>query len=291
MSIAGLTVIKLFLLLAIIVLALKTITIISEIRNGNKFILKGILQSGEKKEFLKEKITLLEKLLSFKKYLIYLEMELQDARLKRTVKNFIIERCISGFLLGLLTFMIYTLSGNTIFLYLIIPVAIIGYKVPKRALKKNKQNYINTMKTQIPEYLHHFAVLLEDLTPFDATKKSVEYAGSLLQPYVNRLVDQISMYPASFAPYYEFAESVGLREAKEFVVALEQMMKVDSKAASKIINDQIQIMNELQEEAYDDLIESRPLKVEPYINAMLFPFIGLIMTILYVLIESTLTQI
>ncbi len=291
MSIIALSGLKVFLLLSIIFLAFKTLTIVTEVQNGNKFILKGVLQTSEKKEFLREKLTLLEKLLSFRKYMIYLEMELQNARLQKTAKRFVIERTISAVLLALLVFMLYSFSGNSIFLYLVIPMAIIGYKIPKRALKKTKQNYINRMKTELPEYLHHFAVLLDDYMPFDATKKSVKYAGPLLQPYVNRLVDQISMYPASHRPYYEFAESIGLREAKEFVVALEQLMKVDSKAASKIINDQIQIMNQLQEEAFNDLIEARPDKVEPYINAMLFPFVALILTIIFVLGSSTFSQL
>ena len=163
--------------------------------------------------------------------------------------------------------------------------------MPKRTIKKNKLYYEQQMKIELPEYLSAFAVLLQSYTPYEATKKSKEYAGPLLKPYVEHLITQIELYPASHTPYEEFANTIDLREAKEFVVALNQLMKVDANNANRIISDQIKIMDELQEEAYNEQIEARPDEVQMYITPMLFPLVAIILTFLFVLIGDAFSQI
>ncbi|MEK5105047.1 hypothetical protein MKX83_24200 [Cytobacillus sp. FSL M8-0252] len=163
--------------------------------------------------------------------------------------------------------------------------------IPKKTLKKNRAYYEQQMKIELPIYLDAFGVLLQNHTPYQATKLSIDYAGPLIKPYVERLITQIDLYPASSFPYDDFARSIDMREAKEFIIALNQITRVDSTNAEQIINDQIQIMNELQEEAYNEQIESRPDEVEKFVMPMIFPLIAIIMTFLFILIADSFSSL
>lgn len=276
------------LLLSIVILAFRTIEVTLDARTSNKFILKGIIQDGTEDNSI-NRVGFFERLLSLEKYKAHLAEELKDARMSITVNRFIMQRVLSAAAILILLTVLYFITKVDIYLYLSLPLAIGAYMLPKRSIGKNKKYYVYKMKMELPEYLSAFAILLQSFTPFEATKKSVDYAGPLLKPYVEHLITQIGLYPASQRPYEEFAEAVDLREAKEFVVALEQIMKVDAQAAHKIIQDQIEIMGELQEEAYNEQIETRPEEVENFINPMLFPFIGIIFTFLFVLIVDSMS--
>lgn len=274
------------LLIVIVFLGIKTVEMIFESRKNNKFVLKSFL-AGPKTKEVAEESTLFERLVSFDKYKAHLQKILNDAHMNLSATNFIIQRIIFSASISLLVIVMYLVLKQQIFVYLVIPLAIIGYMIPKRRIKKSEQQYTNQMKTELPDYLYHFSVLLEDYTPYDATRRSIEYAGRLLKPFVERLVAQIALYPSSHQPYYEFADSVGIREAKEFVAALEQIMKVDAKSSARIIKDQIEIMNELQEEAYNEQIELRPEQTEPYIFVMMYPFFAVFVAIMVVLIMNS----
>jgi len=280
------------LLLSIVFLAFKTITLALEARTSKKFILKGMLQNEQQARKEVDQTNFFDRITSFGKYKNHLEHQLKEAKMTISVGKFIFQRIAISGSIFLLMITLYFVSGkNVLFLYLSLPLTILAYMLPKRTLKKSKQYYIFQMKQELPDYLFHFAVLLKSYTSFEATKKSEEYAGPLLKPYVQRLITQIELSPASKEPYHAFAEAIELREAREFVVALEQIMKVDAASADKMIEDQIHIMGELQEEAYNEQIEARPDEVERYINPMLFPFIGIIMTFLFVLIADSLSNI
>lgn len=279
------------LLLSVIALAYRTITIFVDARTSSKFVLKGFLQEEEKNEDIKEQITFLERITSFDKYKAYLESELREARMEVEVSHFILKRVVLAFVFASTGLFLYFISDIKLYLYLSVPLGIIAYMMPKRTIKKNKLYYEQQMKIELPEYLSAFAVLLQSYTPYEATKKSKEYAGPLLKPYVEHLITQIELYPASHTPYEEFANTIDLREAKEFVVALNQLMKVDANNANRIISDQIKIMDELQEEAYNEQIEARPDEVQMYITPMLFPLVAIILTFLFVLIGDAFSQI
>lgn len=283
-------IVQALMLLSIVILSFKVLEMILDFQNGNKFVLKGILQKDLMKEKVGEQITFLERLVSFKKYKSHIESQLREARMNISVKRFIFQRMFMAGSIAILVIILYLVTDQQLYLYLTIPLSILAYKIPKRSIAKNRLYYNNQLKIQLPEYLIHFGVLLDNNTAYEATKKSREYAGPLLKPYVDRLVAQIALYPASHRPYYEFSESVGSREAKEFMAAMEQIMKVDAKKASKIIQDQIRIMNELLEEAYNEQIEKRPEQIEPYIYAMLFPFVGTIINILFILISVSVSE-
>lgn len=281
---------QIFLLVLIFILGIRVIETIFESRGNNKFVLKSFLSNTDLKEQEVES-TFLERLVSIDKYKAHLQRALNDAHMNLSATKFIIQRVIFAASICLFVVVLYFIVKQPFFLYLAVPLSIVGYMIPKNRIGKSKKRYINQMKTELPNYLYHFSVLLEDYTPYEATKKSSEYAGGLLKPFVERLISQIALYPSSHQPYYEFADSVGIREAKEFVSALEQIMKVDSKASARIIKDQIEIMNQLQEESYNEQIELRPEQTEPYINVMLYPFFAVFLTAIVVTIMSSLSDI
>ncbi|MED3677053.1 MULTISPECIES: hypothetical protein [Bacillati] len=283
---------QLLILVSIIILAYKVVTLIIETRTSKKFILKGYLQQEEqKKDITKENISFLERMTSFEKYKRYLELELMEARMETRVNRFIIRRVILTIFVTGFTFIFYFATGSKLFLYLAIPLGILTYSVPKKAIQKNKKHFDQQMRVELPDYLSAFAVLLQSYTPFEATKKSIDYAGNLLKPYVEELITQIELYPASPKPYQDFADALDIREAKEFMAALNQLMNVDAKSADRIIEDQIKTMDELQEEAYNEQIENRPEEVEKFITPMLFPLVAIIMTFLFVMIGDAFSQI
>lgn len=286
MSVTPTQIFQFILLLLIVFLTFSVIQSIREATKKRKFIIKSYLNEEEQANS-----PFFEKMTSLTKYKEHIEYELKEGRSKQTVKQFLLKRVMITLLTFILMLLLYNLSSEIIFIYLSIPLMFFVYKVPMNGLKRRQKKYVIQLKNELPDYLYHFAVLLESHTPYQATQKSVSYAGGLLKPHVNNLITQINLYPASHKPYYDFANSVQLREAKEFMSALEQIMKVDATASSQIIKDQISIMNELQEEAYNEQIEDRPSLVEPYINAMLFPFFVIIVCVLGVLISSSLSGI
>lgn len=279
-------------LLIIVLLAFRTISLILEVRTSNKFKLKGFLQKEERKKFQSTSdITFLERMTSFKKYKTYLEQQLIEAKMDTDVIKLIIKRFILAFLFLMLGIVLFYITHLKLYLYLAIPLGFIAYKLPKRTIKKNRTYYERQMKIELPEYLSAFAMLLQSYAPFEATRKSLDYAGTLLKPHVEHLITQIELYPASSRPYEEFAESVDIREAREFIVALNQIIRVDGNAADNIISDQIKIMDELEEEAYNEQIETVPDEVDKYVTPMLFPLVAIIMTFLFILISDTFSKI
>ncbi|MGG1021167.1 hypothetical protein G3M81_22940 [Bacillus paralicheniformis] len=287
-----LQVVQFLLLLSILGLAYRVILLIFDSRTSKKFVLKGFLQGEEKKQDEnKMNVTFLERVTSFSKYKAYLESELAEAKMNVSVQRFIIRRAILTLIIAGISLSFYFITDIKLYLYLTIPLAFVAYSIPKRTIKKNKRYFENQMKIELPEYLSAFAILLQNHTPFEATKKSIDYAGEILKPYVKELITQIELYPASPKPYQDFANALDMREAKEFIVALNQLMNVDRESADKIISDQIKIMDELQAEAFNEQIEARPDEVEKFITPMLFPLVAIIMTFLFVLIGDAFSQI
>lgn len=281
-----LQIIQITLLVSIGIIAFIVLKNIFENKRSKKFLMKGSIEVKEE-VFSTEQITLLERLLSFEKYKLYLQNQLKDARMNITAVQFIKRRLFLAVSVLVLMLVLFSITHVNLYLYLALPLTVLAYKVPKRSIAKNKNNYIYFMKLELPEYLGAFAEMLNSYIPYEATKKSVDYAGPLLKPYVEDLITQIALYPNSHKPYYDFAEAVGLREAKEFVIALEQIMKVDANDAKSIIKEQIKVLEALQEEAYNEQVKKREEQIQATINPLLFPFVGIIMTILFVLMTNT----
>ncbi|MED5094550.1 hypothetical protein [Bacillus safensis] len=281
------------LLLAIIILAYKAILLLMDARVSKKFVLKSFISKDEDKTTTIEdaNTTVLERLLSIKKYKRHLENELQKAGMNISAERFIFKRILLTVIITALILSLFVITGVKLYLYLSIPIAFLIYRIPKKQIDKNKKYISNQMKIEMPEYLSSFAVLLQSYTPYEATKKSIDYSGDMLRPYVADLITHIELYPSSPKPYMDFAEKVNIREAREFVSALNQLMNVDRSNANQIISDQIKIMDELQEEGFNEQLEDRPEQVEKFISPMLFPLVGIIFTFLFILISNAFSQL
>lgn len=270
-------------LLSIGLLGYRTMALILEGNPIRRARLRHFVQ--DETENKPETMTFLEKISSYKRFKANLEYQLHDAKMDVDAKQFVRKRIVLAMCISSSMLFLYAWTKFSLYLVLSLPLGLLVFMLSFRIIKKWKQAYETKMKMELPEYLSAFAVLLKSYTPYVATRKSLDYAGELLKPYVARLITQMELYPASQKPYETFAEDVP--EAKEFMIALNQMMKVDSQQADNIIREQIQIMDELLLEAYREQIEVRPQQVERYITPMLFPLIAIILTFLCVLISDT----
>lgn len=276
------------LLLIIVLLTLKTVSIVSASRTSKGFVLKKYLQTEQDNTV---STAFLERMFSFSKYKAHTEKLLEEAHMETTFSQFMIKRIVLSIIFALTGIAMSLIIGVTLYMYLAIPLGIMAFMMPKRHLKKAKAAYENQLKLELPEYLSAFAILLQTYSPYEATKASIQYAGPYTKAHVEELVSQLELYPVSPKPYDDFAKRIGLREAKEFMVALQQIMKVSSQDAEQIIKDQTQIMAQMQDEAYNEQIETRPDEVEKYNMLMLLPLIVVIMTFLFVLIADSFSNL
>lgn len=274
-------------LLSIALLGYRTMALILEGNTSRRARLKHFLQDESGNTL--GSMTFLEKIPSYKRLKANLEVQLKEAKMDVDVNPFIIKRLIVALMMSSTLLLLYGWSGFTLYLVLSLPSGLLVFMLSFRIIKKCRQEYENQIKMELPEYLSAFAMLLKSYTPYEATKKSLDYAGELLKPYVARFLMQIELYPASNKPYETFASDVP--EAKEFMIALHQTFKVDSQQADEIIGEQIKVMDELLVEAYNEQIEVRPKQVEQYITPMLFPLIAIILTFLAILIRDTFKNI
>jgi len=273
-------------LLSIGLLAYRTISFIWERHTLRR---ARLTHFGQETSSRPETMTFLEKISSYKRFKANLAYQLKEAKMDVDVNRFMRKRFLLSLLVSSSLLLLYGWSGFTLYLVLAVPLGLLVFMRSFGIIKKCKASYETQMKMELPEYLSVFAVLLKSYPPFEATKKSLDYAGDLMKPYVARLITEMEWLPASQRPYERFAEDIP--EAKEFMIALHQMMKVDSQQADKIMNEQIEVMDALLVEAYHEQIEVRPQQVEKYITPMLFPLIAIILTFLCVLISDTFKNI
>ncbi|MED2217022.1 hypothetical protein P4V91_28880, partial [Bacillus thuringiensis] len=98
-----------------------------------------------------------------------------------------------------------------------------------------------------------------------------------IKPYAEELVAKLELEPGSHEPYIEFAKALNIPSAYQFMVALEQSMKMDEEKSKEIINAQIEVMQKLQSESHDKLVKMRPGLVSKYI---IFAYLGMVILIM-----------
>lgn len=279
-------------LLAIGVLAYKLILLVGEVNARKRFVLKSFLKESEEQRKKRNKsYSFLERMISFENYKNHVENQLEEGRLAQSFNSFMLMRIInSSICVAVLLAAGYFLKVS-LFYYLSIPVSILVFTIPMKQLRKRKLAYYKQLRLELPMYLASFGVLLNDRTPIDAVRASVDYAGGYLRPYVETLVTEIELYPTDERPYHNFYKGVQVREAQEFMIAFQQMMKVTSENGTAIIDHQIEVMNQLQQETYKEELEDRGDVLDRFIMSMMLPFIMVIMGFLVVMLITTFKQI
>lgn len=261
--------------------------LLSEVNARKRFVLKTFLKESEAQKQEAKTYSFAERITSFDNYKSHVEKQLEDGRLNQSFYSFMLMRVINSVVIVLVFVVLAYLLKVNLFYYLAAPVAILMFNIPMKNLKKRKDAYYKQLKLELPMYLSSFGVLLNDRTPIDAVRASVDYAGGYLKPYVETLVTEIELYPTENRPYQNFADGVQVREAQEFMVAFQQMMKVTSENGSAIIDHQIDVMNKLQQETYKEELEDRGDILDRFIMSMMLPFIAVILSFLVVMLIDT----
>ncbi|TXR64558.1 hypothetical protein [Bacillus sp. AR18-7] len=134
-------------------------------------------------------------------------------------------------------------------------------------LKVNKAIKARKLQVQLelPEYMIPLGYMLGKYTTYQATLLSLEYASENLKPHVEELITQMELNPGSYEPYLEFAQKIDEPVAYQFMIALQQAMKLDPIKSKKVIANQINLMRNLRAESYRQLNRMRPSMVSKYI--------------------------
>lgn len=276
-------------LLIIGILAYRVILLISEVKSRKRFVLKSFLKEGQEEQ--PKTYSLLERVTSFEKYRTHVETKLNEAKINQSFSNFMTKRIINTALCVVYMAGMGYFLNLSLFYYLAIPFAVLVFSIPMKQLNKRKVAYYKQLRLELPMYLASFGVLLKDRTPIDAVRSSVDYAGYYLRPYVETLVTEIELYPTDGRPYHNFSKGVQVREAQEFMIAFQQMMKVTSDNGSAIIDHQIEVMNQMQQETFKEELEDRADLLDKFIMSMMLPFIVVIISFLIIMMMSQFSSI
>lgn len=279
-------VVSAFALLVIGIVAFKTIMTLSEIQMRKRYVLKSFLKEGLEEQKKAKDLTFFERVESWEKYRQYVEARLDEAKSTKTFRQFMMKRFIFSTVAIVYGFGFGVALNIPLFTYIAVPLGILMFNVPMKQLEKQRVSYKRQIRVELPDYLSAFSILLYSHTPQNAVKESIHYTDGVLKPYVEQLITDIELYPSDSRPYTNFAQAVDVREAKEFMIALEQMMKVDANKSKEIIDYQIEIMNELQDLTYEEEVENREDVLERYTLTMLLPFIVVTFTFIGVLMYT-----
>lgn len=279
-------VISVVLLVLIGVLAYKTILTLSDIQVRKKYVLKSVLKQEQEERENARDLPFLERFTSWNRYRAYIEYQLEDAKSPQSFNRFMLIRFGLAFMAVIYAYGIGSAFDVPVITYISLPVAVLIFNIPMKRLQKRKENYLNQLRMELPDYFSSLSILLESRSPLTAIKESITYAGEHLHPYVENLITEIELYPADSRPFVNFANRVQIREAKEFMIALEQMMKVDTKNSASILNYQLEIMSELKEGTYNEEIENRENVLDNYIISIILPYIVVILTFVGVLMYT-----
>lgn len=275
-------------LLAIGVLAYRVVNQISDLRSRKRFVLKSFLQEGQEEQ--SQTYPLLERITSFDKYRVHVETKLKEARSPLNFEKFMMKRLIHAALCIVYLFGMGFVFDVSIFYYLALPMAFYVSSIPMKQLTKAQSAFTRQKRLELPTYLSSFIILLKDFTPLDALRKSVDYAGSTLKPFVETLITEVELYPADNRAYRNFSKNVDIKEAEEFIMAFQQMQKISAENSSKILEFQLETMNELQDETYEAELENRMDMLDRNIRSMMIPFVAIIFSLLGILMVDTFGQ-
>lgn len=256
-----------------------TVNILAEVGESRKFILKSYLANNQE---AKSNNTFAIKYIpggwGIQKYLLSVQNLLDKTGANVNVRTFMFKRIAISLASGLGMVVLYLVTGVSIYLFASVAVTVIFYQMPLRSVKTQINSRSLRLQVELPEYLSSFSLLLQTYTPYESTKKSIDYTGPLLKPYVEKLVTDIDLYPSSDKPYFDFADAIDSPEAKSFMIALRQSMRVNAKEANESIQEQMDSVDKLMEEAYEELGKNTVSKFLKYDRMLILPLLIIIGT-------------
>ncbi|WP_051525098.1 hypothetical protein [Exiguobacterium sp. S90] len=210
-----------------------------------------------------------------------LEDKLRYAGMQLDVKKFRQIKILYAVVPTTLSLLCMTLTGALMFKILAC-VSPFLYFYPNFQLRQNMRSAITNRRLELPGYLKIVATLLKNYTSTKAIKKSVEYAGPYLRPFVEELAMNLETRPGDDLVLKEFAQKLEIAEAHTFVIAIKQATEVNKEGAQMILDDQIKLMDKLLRENYKYLISTKPMAFSKWNFAVVMLILLYPLVILYV---------
>ena len=206
-----------------------------------------------------------------------LQNKLLIAGMNMTVKKFRQTKILYAVLFTTASLVFMTMTGSLLF-KIMACVSPLLYIYPDYQLKQKIKAAAWKRKLELPGYLKIVATLLKNHTPSKAIKKSVEYAGPYLKPFVDELAMDLETRPGDDEVLKKFAQNLDITEAHTFVIAIKQASEVNKEGAISILDDQIEVMDKLRHENYNYLISTKPLAFAKWnfivvMLILLYPFV------------------
>lgn len=206
-----------------------------------------------------------------------LQNKLLISGMNMTVKKFRQTKILYAVLFTTASLVFMTMTGSLLFKVMAC-VSPLLYIYPDYQLKQKIKAATWKRKLELPGYLKIVATLLKNHTPSKAIKKSVEYAGPYLKPFVDELAMDLETRPGDDEVLKKFAQNLDITEAHTFVIAIKQASEVNKEGAISILDDQIEVMDKLRHENYNYLISTKPLAFAKWnfivvMLILLYPFV------------------
>lgn len=145
---------------------------------------------------------------------------------------------------------------------------------PIKAIKKYSESIKLQIRLELPEFMESFALYLHSQSLYETTMRSINFAGPRLYPYVEKLLVDVELSPGSDKPYKDFAKSLDVPEVENFIVSIVQTVNVDKKRATEIINEELEVLEDLRENAYNQKIDESGSKLNGLIFLNVMPALG-----------------
>lgn len=210
-----------------------------------------------------------------------LEDKLKYAGMKITVKKFKQIKILFAVIPTTLSLLCIVFTGAFLFKVLAC-ISPFLYFYPNLQLRQNMRMAITNRRLELPGYLKIVANLLKNYTSTKAIKKSVEYAGPYLKPFVEELAMNLETRPGDDLVLKEFAQKLEITEAHTFVIAIKQATEVNKQGAQMILDEQIKVMDKLLQENYKYLISTKPMAFSKWNFAVVMLILLYPLVILYV---------
>lgn len=269
------------------------VSVLQEKRSGKTYNYSKYIHNVQKEEVERKnkKVSLSNKLMSRIHISPDKEEEikekLQKANSKLTPQDFYTQKILYPLILVVFFLLIGLFREDKTFLFLAIASSLL-YFAPNLFLSQRLATARTMRRAELPSYLTPLGLLLFTYTPYQAVKKSVDYAGPFLKPYVEQLITEMEIYPGSARPFENFSKNLEIIEASSFVAALQQAFETDQSKSREIINSQIKFMRQMRTQNYLTLIEGQPMKLTKFnmiplvgIISVVFTIVGTVMFIMF----------
>jgi Flp pilus assembly protein TadB len=200
-----------------------------------------------------------------------------------TPKQYLLRFILIGIVVLLISLIVGIVTGRYLVFFVGLVFLVISILQPFRALDSMVNEKKLKLRLELPEYMEAFALMLQQLPLYETTRKSIDFAGPTLKPYIERLLVDIELNPGSDQPYLRLAEELNIPEMKQFMVSITQAMNVDQERAQQIIVEELNAIEELRENSYTELIDKKGFNMDlknfgATMPALLFSFIFVLYT-------------